>query len=337
MARKRNAPGRKDKAEGAPQEAAINSPSGARSGPLRGSVGEFQPPIPCKVAYACPVCDGGNADATWTGDRWLIGCFTASCRDLGGTYLQELGEALGLSRGAAKDELAAALRAYTGQQARPVGEAPPLPSRKEFKRWNGRFKLSRRPKRWCAARGIHPDVAYAAGVGWDYALERLTLPAYSSRGALVAAKWRSLVDGAQLRAWPGNGRPWPLWPRTSPWEAPDEDWSGAPGEPTFLCASEWDALCLQSHGAKAFSVTLGAGSWRDEWTEEVRAIQPVIVAYHVGEERQSAKVIERLWAANVTARRLDLRRFGMTEHNADVSDYLNGGGMVAALLTGAVA
>src|SRR4051812_16458604 len=74
------------------------------------------PEIGEKIEYPCYVCEGGNADATYLIDAgtgrpsWSIRCFTASCESRGGAYLCDLGEALGLGRGATKDELVAELR-----------------------------------------------------------------------------------------------------------------------------------------------------------------------------------------------------------------------------------
>jgi hypothetical protein len=48
-------------------------------------------------------------------------------------------------------------------------------------------------------------------------------------------------------------------------------------------------------------------------------------------EHRAATRAEALKAAGVQARAFDLRRLGLTERNADLSNYLDGGGSVAKL------
>lgn len=37
--------------------------------------------------------------------------------------------------------------------------------------------------------------------------------------------------------------------------------------PLFFFEGEWDALLQYSKGLNAFTVTAGAGSWKEEWSE----------------------------------------------------------------------
>ena len=111
----------------------------------------------------------------------------------------------------------------------------------------------------------------------------------------------------------GKGRPWPLYPkpsRTAKW--------------VLLVAGELDALRGRSANLPAVSVTLGAGHWRDAWTEQLRAYEEVIVCFDVNEELQAEHRVGVLQAAGLDARRLDLAALGLDDPKGDLSDYLCG-------------
>ncbi len=156
-------------------------------------------------------------------------------------------------------------------------------------------------------RGISLEVIQRFRIGWNG--HRLTFP---MRGGLL--KTRPAHDGAQMKNWPGKEREWPLYPNVSR----DASW-------VLLAAGELDALCGLSVGLPACSVTLGAGTWRDAWTDELRGLY-VAVCFDTNEAELAERRVSELRAAGIRARHLDLRTLGLAEPKGDLSDYLNSGG-----------
>ncbi len=271
-------------------------------------------PLGTKYRFTCPVCGDGNADATYkTGrdgePRWFVGCKSLKC-PTGAAYLDGLGEALGLGRGHTPDTLAVAARLLARGSGRRA-EAEPLPSLATIQGWARRLLASPTPLRYLTeARGLSLDVIRENGIGWDG--RRLIFPMFRG-GELVAAKWRLPKGGAQMRSWPGEGRAWPLYPE------PDPAWRRR-----LLVAGELDALRALSAGLPAASVTLGAGHWRDDWTDALHGLR-VVVCFDNNEALLARRRTDALVAAGIDARRLDLRRLGLRTPKGDLSDYLSRG------------
>ncbi len=283
------------------------------------SLGGGEPSGPCKVRLkACPVCGGDRADATWKADRdgrwrWFVGCFSASCQALGRGYPAEAAAAVDAPSGAAILEDPLRWLGYVIGGA--ATEAPPLPSWGAVVGWHQRLLSSPEALGLVERRGVSLDVAASVLLGWDG--ERVTLPMFRGQEILSAKTWR---PGEKVRSWPGKDRPWPLYPapvRRQQW--------------IIVCEGEWDALRLLSLGLPATSVTLGAGTWRSAWAEELAGLR-VVVMYDVGAERFAVRAVKRLRASGVPAKQVSLRRVGLTARNADVSDYLEAGGDPAALV-----
>lgn len=273
--------------------------------------------------YSCPVCGngGGSANFAWRKGRWLVGCYSCEADGLvGGGYLR----ALAAEVGATAPELLtdpgrwlAGRRVESGAAGRGPGRRT-LPTPGEVDEWSQWLLASDQPLTYLRdERGLGLDVIEAARLGWDG--ERLIFPMFGPAGEVATAKWRLPRSGAQMVCWPGRGRDWPLYPGV----AREEGW-------TLVTAGELDALRARSAGLPAVSVTLGAGTWREEWTEDLRGLR-VVLCFDVGEQWPARRWVRELRAAGVHARRLDLRRLRpeIHEHGTDLSDYLNGEGEAA--------
>jgi hypothetical protein len=203
--------------------------------------------------------------------------------------------------------------------ARPAAAAKPLPSGARIAGWASRLLASPEPLRWLTeTRGIALDVVRENLIGWDGDSDVLTFPMYS-RGELVAFKTREARAGAHTIAWPGAGRAWPLYPEPS-----DRSWA-------LLVAGELDALRARSVGLPAVSVTLGAGTWRDEWIASL-ADRNVAVCFDNNEDAYADARAAALAAAGVKVKVLSLRQLGLRTDKGDLSDYLNSGGTADALV-----
>ena len=228
------------------------------------------------INYRCPVCGDGGGDATYKPTRygdndWLVGCWSPECeRDR--RYLPKLGDAFGLGEAASKEQIVSALR-LIGRAGR-RREAKPLPSAATVEGWHARLAGSGHALGYLTQRrGIAPAVLRRERIGWDG--DRLTFPMFDPAHKLVALKTRAPKAGVQMRAWPGEGRAWPLYPPVDR----RRDW-------TMLVAGELDALAARSAGLPASSVTLGAGHWRDDWTADLAGLR-VVVCFDNNEEQQA--------------------------------------------------
>ena len=229
-----------------------------------------------RINYRCPVCGDGGGDATYKPTRygdndWLVGCWSPECeRDR--RYLPKLGDAFGLGEAASKEQIVSALR-LIGRAGR-RREAKPLPSAATVEGWHARLAGSGHALGYLTQRrGIAPAVLRRERIGWDG--DRLTFPMFDPAHKLVALKTRAPKAGVQMRAWPGEGRAWPLYPPVDR----RRDW-------TMLVAGELDALAARSAGLPASSVTLGAGHWRDDWTADLAGLR-VVVCFDNNEEQQA--------------------------------------------------
>lgn len=229
---------------------------------------------------------------------------------------RQLLEAIGSARGEDWRQLIEGPPPWLGEPRhtapRRHGRTPALPSRANVHGWARALRSAKQPLQYMTrTRGITATVLKAAKVGWDG--RRLTFPMFD-KGELVAFKTRLPRVGAQMIAWPGQGRSWPLYPE--PGDA--DEW-------ILLVAGELDALRGRTAGLPAVSVTLGAGTWRPHWTEALQG-RRIIVCFDNNERTQAHQRVRRLRAAGVRARGLDLRTLGLHEPKGDLSDYLNGGG-----------
>ena len=292
---------------------------------------DYSPPrLGERIYFRCPVCGDGNADATfktdYSGDaRWFVGCKSAKCADLGGGYLRAL--AVKLDTTATAFQLLEDPRPFvkmlpsSGRRTVAAGKDAGLPSEAEFAGWARRLLAEPEPMRWLRdERGVSLDVIEEQGIGWDG--ERLTFPMFGAAGAIVAGKHRKARNGAQMRSWPGGGRAWPLYPSARVL-VPDDDWR-------LIGAGELDALAGRSVGLPTFSGTLGAATWRDDWTAQLQGLR-VVVCFDNNESLFARMVTDRLIAAGVDATRFDLRRVGLRTPTGDLSDYLRGGGSASDL------
>jgi hypothetical protein len=264
-------------------------------------------------------CCDHEADATYRIDkhtgqpRWFISSFSARCP--GGKeclkrvceWLAELG--IEVTPVDLLTDPRPALIAAGGKGSRQADEAPPRPSHGQIGGWHSRLleQQNARVLNYLLGRGISLEIVERWQVGWDG--RYLTFP---MRGRFL--KRRLPRDGARMLNIPGKERPWPLYPRI-PRDA---------GR-VLLAAGELDALCVLSAGVPAVSVTLGAGAWRDAWTDELRGLA-VTVCFDNNESELAERRVRELRAAGLNACRLDLRTLGLTMPKGDLSDYLNAGG-----------
>jgi hypothetical protein len=300
---------------------ALNQQSAPRtersySGSSQGEIAE--PDLGERIPYDCGGCNH-EADATFRTDpytgrpRWFIGSFSsrcpgkADCLELVCEWLAGLGidvtavDLLGDPR--------SALYAAGGKRKQQGAESPPLPTLGQIGGWHSRFleQQNSAALNYLLGRGISLEIVKRFKVGWDGRF--LTFP---MRGCFL--KRREPRDGAQMMNWPGKDRPWPLYPGVSR----DAGW-------VPLVAGELDALCALSAGLPAASVTLGAGTWCDAWTHELRGLR-VVVCFDNNESELAERRVGELQAAGIRARHLDLRTLGVLTPKGDLSDYLNAGG-----------
>lgn len=276
------------------------------------------------VAYYCPVCDGGGekkgkADLFIRDgiDDWLWWC--AKCNNGKGMSGHEYMVALERSTGMFWSWLKAVGPEVAGFAVRELdsNDVPDLPSMGAILGWHSRLWSEPEPLDWLTERrGISRKVIEQARIGWDVGRRVLTFPMYHG-GELVAYKTRGLWAGAQMVNCKGHGRPWPLYPAVRD-VADHRGW-------VLLVAGELDALKARTAYLPGVSVTLGAGAWRDSWTEELRPY-PVVVCFDNNERRQALNLVGELRRAGVQASRLDLRVLGLRTEKGDLSDYLNAGG-----------
>lgn len=279
------------------------------------------PQLGVRHEFECPVCGRADANYTWKLDQYgrlrpFVGCWSDGCQ--GGGYLGELAELIGAPHGAALLDDPERWLGDLAVRRRTPGPPPPLPSPKWVRRWGVNARSSPAAQReLLGVRQLSPAVERDTRIGWDGA--RLIVPMFLG-GQLVAYKWGrpgrrpSLMKPADSGGWA-----WPLYPepqRKRRW--------------TWLVEGEFDALRLRSAGLPATSVTGGKDQWRPEWVEQLRGLR-VHVMFDVGAEAEALERVRTLRAAGVWAKHEPARLLGLTEHNADVSDYLNEGGDVDAL------
>lgn len=290
---------------------------------VRESVPEYtQAVLGERIEYECHACNH-EADAAYRIDRytktphWFVGnAFTTRCPRGGEClrlhceWLSELG--IEVTPEQLLTDPRPALRAAGARDRRQSDRPPPpLPGLGFISGWHSRL-LERQnvaALNYLLGRGILLETIARYQIGWDCDRQRLTFP---MRDGLL--KTRPALCRGQMRCWPGKDRDWPLYP-----EVPrDAGWA-------LLVAGELDALCGISAGLPAVSVTLGAGTWRPEWTDELRDLY-VVVCFDNNETALARHRVREFCKADVRARHLDLRNLGLNEPKGDLSDYLNSGG-----------
>jgi hypothetical protein len=265
----------------------------------------------------CGACGSRKADATYTAKygapEWLIGSRHSACPG-GAECLRLLAEQAGTTPVRFKADPRPYLAAFgpSGRSTVATGEQAELPPRAAFAGWHSALLAEGDPLTYLMEkRGVSLEIIKRHEVGWDGT--RLVFPVRRD-GELVAFKTREPRPAAQMKCCPGSGRTWPLYPE------PEPDWSWA-----LLVAGDLDALRGQSAELPACSVTLGAGAWRDDWTEPLRGLC-VAVCFDNNEQAQARTTVRRLREGGVSARYLDLRSLGLRAPKGDLSDHLNGGG-----------
>lgn len=281
-----------------------------------------------KRYFMCPLCERRDAASIqprkpageW-GERWWVGCLRCEAEMEGPQYLKELAKAIGckaidlLQRA---DVLLADLLDQ-GQGLR-RGTAPSLPDEDTLAKCAAALQSSNGPLKYLTDRGISREALAEHQVGLNIG-RRLTFPMRDGAGQVVAIKYRRPTPHGQMRNISGSGRAWPLYP----WPAKKDT------RPLIICAGELDALCTISAGLDACSVTLGAGTWRHEWTAAVY-LRRVVIVFDNGERVQARRLRDELLLAGVSVRIVSLRQLGLNAPKGDLSDYLLGGGDPTALV-----
>lgn len=296
-----------------------------------------------KRFFRCPFCGRTRAAAIrrrtpagdW-GEKWWVGC--EQCEDggeEGRQYLHRLADCIGckpsdlLHRA---DELLADFLISPNGRPDSQGRRFPLPLTPQIEHWASRLIGNPAVSKCVPLRYLTEDrdialnvlVEHKVGLDTRPIKPRLTFPMFDVIGRLVAIKYREPKSGKQMLAPKGRGRFWPLYP----WPA------HASKQSLVICAGELDALCALSHGLDACSVTLGADYWDPIWTYAVRQ-RRVLICFDNNERRQAHRTWQKLATLGVSVRVVDLRKLGLTEPKADLSDFLLDGGDAQAILEGA--
>jgi putative DNA primase/helicase len=168
-------------------------------------------------------------------------------------------------------------------------------------------------------RGLRRDTISERGLGWDGA--RYTIPILDAAGACVnIRRYNRELTPKMLNFFTTYGRA-RLYPLDQLAEARTRV------TPIFLFEGELDALLATQSGLCAISVTGGAGTWRDEFTELFRDLT-VLICYDCDDAgragslnvaRALATVATRVWRFDLDPARMD---------GYDFTDYVLGGGNV---------
>jgi hypothetical protein len=291
-----------------------------------------------EIRYICDVCGDGNADATFTDKygepRWLIGCKSAKCAAMNGSWLCAQAEALGLEASAPKEAIASALMARDGQPARSGRrEVDELPSQASFDGWSSALRAGGYPRAYAyltEERGIDPDTLDFWNVGYSDTRKFGPYPTTPAFMFPVRDRAGQLV-GVKLRPWPRRtiprsgkaikslnlrGVPAALYP------APTEG-RGA----LIVCEGEIDALLLWQEGYSVVTSTCGT-SWNPAWDAQQLAGRCVAFIYDVGEESmeraraQARRAMEEGGAREAWAVDMSMAA-GMEAPGSDVADFLD--------------
>jgi hypothetical protein len=276
--------------------------------------------------FRCPLC-GKRSHAAYRerpvpgewGERFRVGCIKCDGGQFDSDYLHRLAASLGcrpMDLLLRADEL---LKDLTVRSRRTdsTGPTKPLPLKPQIDQWAA--ALAGPPLDYLTARGISRAVLAQHKVGLRRGV--LVFPMFDGLGRVAGIKYRKPKAGAQMLAPSGRGRDWPLYP----WP------KAASRRPLVICAGELDALCALSHGVDTCSVTLGANYWAERWTLAVQR-RRVVLVFDNNERVQARRVGKLLAARGVKVELVSLRRLGLTEAKADLTDYFLAGGEARLLL-----
>lgn len=283
-----------------------------------------QPRLGERIEFPCLVCGDGSADATYrlTSDGypdWLIGCFSASCRDLGGAYLGDLGDALGAGRDASKAEIVNALRALPSAQTAANGRngrREPLPTDSHLAGWRARLWADSGALAYLRGRGLADETIRRAGIGYGEFHGRppaFMLPVRNRRGGLLTLKeryWPELWTDPTERQHKSRtlaGRGSHLYPALG-----DE-------RSVILAAGEFDVLVTaqEFEGVAVVTPTTGTAI-RDGLLEDFSG-RRVALIYDVGEEDAAGRNAARLREAGADAFGVGLP---LPRRGDDLTDWL---------------
>ena len=249
-----------------------------------------------------------------------------ACPEGGGEWLRAAADALDVSAplllSRPLDFLGPPVAA--GGSGRGPSRGEPLPDMTAARRAL-RGKPGKEARAWLDARGIPFAAARRYGLGWSASHGALLLP-LRRRAEVVNVKARVPAPGQNMLGWPGRRAEdgaYPLFPEPEP----ADRW-------TLLVEGELDALAGRAVGLPACSVTLGVGTWRDDWTTLLAERgRPVVVLFDAGEQAQAHAEdrAARLCEAGVRAARLDPAALGLAAKGADLTDYLAAGGPARTL------
>jgi hypothetical protein len=292
-----------------------------------------------EIRYVCDVCGDGNADATFTDKygepRWLIGCKSAKCAAMNGSWLRAQAEALGLEASASKEAIASALMARDGQPARSgTREVDELPSQATLDGCAAALRSGGYASAYAylvEERGIDPDTLEFWGIGYSdtrkfgpyQTTPAFVFPMRDRAGQLVGVKLRPWPrqpitrSGKTLKSLNLRGAPAALYP------APSEG-RGA----LIVCEGEIDALLLWQLGRWSVVTSTCGTSWNPAWDAEQLAGRCVAFIYDVGEESmeraraQARRAMEEGGAREAWAVDLSMVA-GMEAPGSDVADFLD--------------
>lgn len=177
-------------------------------------------------------------------------------------------------------------------------------------------------------RGFSDETIKRFKIGWDPKRQRNTLPIRDKRGNVVNVrlynakkkpKMINYTEGKHKYGSParliGAGMLSKL----------------KPGDEVIICEGEWDAILARQEGFNAVSGTHGATTFRDEWREEFKGLN-VVVMYDCDAEGQAAahKVVMPALKGYAAAIKNVVLPLKGAKDDKDVTDYLHVNGHTAA-------
>ncbi|MFY9587231.1 MAG: toprim domain-containing protein, partial [Actinomycetota bacterium] len=143
------------------------------------------------------------------------------------------------------------------------GQPPALPSAEKIAGWHRNLlHNSERLKELRQKKGLSLKTIGNADIGWDG--NRYTIPVYED-GSLVDVRRYSFTLQPKMRSFKGAHAA--LYP---------DDPIGWFGK-AVLCEGEFDALLARQKGIPAVTNTMGAATWKDEWSERFSGLDVDIV------------------------------------------------------------
>lgn len=202
---------------------------------------EDGPALGTKYLTRCPVCGDSTADATWKmlndGPGWIVGCFSASCKALGGYWIEEAGQVFGLGERATKEQVAAAIRREAAGRSCRRSVAEPWSDGLQAG-WAHRVQASEpEALRYLVdERGLTPDAIQREQIG--YAATGTGTPPWPDLGAFV-------FPCHKKRFWPKvptDAKGKPVKCVALPGSAASLDVKPPPGRALIVAEGEFDAV-----------------------------------------------------------------------------------------------